>query len=64
MNLNDVQYKEEIVAQIEHILDVSGAYDSLHRLLVSREEILLYSEMPNLSVDIAEFIWNYTKPNR
>ena len=43
------------------MLNATGAYKELHKLLVDREEVILHSDMENLAEELEEFIFNWTK---
>ena len=57
----DDDERQALVEQISDVLNSTGAYRKLHKLLVDREQVLLHSDMENLAVDLEEFIFNYTK---
>lgn len=57
----DDDERQALVEQISDVLNSSGAYRQLHKLLVDREKVLLHSDMENLACDLEEFIFNYTK---
>jgi len=42
------------------VLNYTGAYKELHKLLVDREEVLLHTDMENLADELEEFIFNWT----
>lgn len=56
----DPDKRWELVEKISSVLNYTGAYRELHKLLVDREQVLLHSEMENLAVDLEEFIVNWT----
>lgn len=60
INFSDEQ-KQELIERIGDVLNYTGAYKELHKLLVDREEVLLHSEMETLAEDLEEFIFNWTK---
>ena len=60
----DDDERQALVEQISEVLNSTGAYDGLHKLLVDREEVLLHSDMENLACDLEEFIFNFTKVER
>lgn len=62
INFTDEQ-KQGLIERISHVLNHTGAYTELHKLLVDREEVLLHSEMESLADDLEEFIFNWTKFN-
>ena len=60
INYDDEQ-KQELIERISNVLNATGAYLELHKLLVDREEVVLHSEMETLADDLEEFIFNWTK---
>lgn len=60
----DDDEKQALVEQISDVLNSTGAYRKLHKLLVDREQVLLHSDMENLACDLEEFIFNYTQTER
>ena len=62
INYDDEQ-KQELIERISNVLNATGAYLELHKLLVDREEVVLHSEMETLADDLEEFIFNWTKFN-
>ena len=60
INFSDEQ-KQELVERISDVLNYTGAYKELHKLLVDREEVILHSEMETLADDLEEFIFNWTQ---
>ena len=60
INYDDEQ-KQELIERISNVLNATGAYLELHKLLVDREEVVLHSEMETLAEDLEEFIFNWTK---
>ena len=60
INFSDLE-KQKLIERISHVLNYTGAYKELHKLLVDREEVLLHSEMETLADDLEEFIFNWTK---
>ena len=60
INYDDEQ-KQELIERISNVLNATGAYLELHKLLVDREEVVLHSEMEALADDLEEFIFNWTK---
>jgi hypothetical protein len=60
INYSDKQ-RQKLIERISHVLNYTGAYEELHKLLVDREEVLLHSDMENLACDLEEFIFNYTQ---
>lgn len=57
----DDDERQALVEQISDVLNSTGAYRQLHKLLVDREQVLLHSDMENLACDLEEFIFNYTQ---
>ena len=62
INYDDEQ-RQELIERISDVLNATGAYLELHKLLVDREEVVLHSEMETLAEDLEEFIFNWTKFN-
>ena len=60
INYDDEQ-KQELIERISDVLNATGAYKELHKLLVDREEVILHSDMENLAEELEEFIFNWTK---
>ena len=58
---DDDEQRQELIERISHVLNETGAYKELHKLLVDREEVVLHSDMENLANDLEEFIFNWTK---
>lgn len=52
--------KVELIERISHVLNHTGAYEELHKLLVDREEVLLHTDMENLADELEDFIYNFT----
>ena len=57
----DDDERQALVEQISDVLNSTGAYRQLHKLLVDREKVLLHSDMDNLAEELEEFIFNWTK---
>ena len=57
----DDDERQALVEQISDVLNSTGAYRKLHKLLIDREQVLLHSDMENLACDLEEFIFNYTQ---
>ena len=55
------EQKQELIERISDVLNETGAYKELHKLLVDREEVLLHTDMENLAEELEEFIFNWTK---
>jgi hypothetical protein len=60
INFTDLE-KQKLIERISHVLNYTGAYKELHKLLVDREEVILHSEMETLAEDLEEFIFNWTQ---
>ena len=60
INYDDEQ-KQELIERISDVLNETGAYKELHKLLVDREEVVLHSDMENLANDLEDFIFNWTQ---
>lgn len=60
INYDDKQ-RQKLIERISHVLNYTGAYNELHKLLVDREEVLLHTDMENLAEELEEFIFNWTK---
>ena len=56
----DDQQRRELTNRISDVLNETGAYKELHKLLVDREEVLLHSDMVNLADELEDFIFNWT----
>tara|TARA_R100001460_G_scaffold32010_3_gene62991 strand:- start:6373 stop:6576 length:204 start_codon:yes stop_codon:yes gene_type:complete len=59
INFDDEQ-RQELIERISYVLNETGAYKELHKLLVDREEVLLHTDMDNLAEEIEYFIFNWT----
>jgi hypothetical protein len=59
----DEDQRQKLIERISDVLNATGAYLELHKLLVDREEVVLHSEMETLAEDLEEFIFNWTKFN-
>ena len=59
INFDDEQ-RRELTNRISDVLNETGAYKELHKLLVDREEVLLHSDMDNLACELEDFIFNWT----
>ena len=57
----DDQQRRELTNRISDVLNETGAYKELHKLLVDREEVLVHSDMYNLAEELEEFIFNWTR---
>ena len=60
INYDDEQ-KQELIERISDVLNETGAYNELHKLLVDREEVLLHTDMENLACELEDFIFNWTQ---
>ena len=60
INYDDEQ-RQELIERISNVLNETGAYWELHKLLVDREEVVLHSDMENLANDLEDFIFNWTQ---
>ena len=60
INYDDEQ-RQELIERISDVLNDTGAYNELHKLLVDREEVLVHTDMVNLAEELEEFIFNWTK---
>ena len=60
INYDDEQ-RQELLTRISHVLNYTGAYKELHKLLVDREEVLLHTDMNNLAYELEDFIFNWTQ---
>lgn len=50
----------KLIERISHVLNYTGAYKELHKLLVDSEEVLLHTDMENLAEELEDFIYNFT----
>lgn len=57
----DDQQRRELTNRISDVLNETGAYKELHKLLVDREEVLLHTDMDNLACELEDFIFNWTR---
>ena len=53
-------HRQKRIERISHVLNYTGAYKELHKLLVDREEVLLHTDMENLADELESFIYNFT----
>lgn len=60
INYSDKQ-RQQLINRISHVLNYTGAYKELHKLLVDREEVILHTDMENLADELEEFIFNWTQ---
>ena len=56
----DDQQRQELIERISDVLNDTGAYSALYKLLVVREEVLVHTDMHNLAEELEEFIFNWT----
>jgi len=57
----DEDQRQKLIERISDVLNETGAYWELHKLLVDREEVVLHSDMENLANDLEDFIFNWTQ---
>ena len=55
INYDDEQ-RQELIERISDVLNETGAYNELHKLLVDREEVILHSDMENLACELEDFM--------
>ena len=60
INFTDLE-KQKLIERISHVLNYTGAYKELHKLLVDREEVILHSDMENLADELEDFIFKFTQ---
>lgn len=60
INFDDKQ-KQVLIERISDVLNETGAYKELQKLLVDREEVLLHTDMDNLACELEDFIFNWTR---
>jgi len=62
-NISEFSEAEQraLMVNISNVLNDSGAYKALYKLLVGHEEVILHSDMENLTFDLEEFIINWIK---
>ena len=53
--------ERELTIDISNVLSDTGAYTALYKLLVDRHEVILHSDMENLTFDLEQYILNWTK---
>ena len=58
-NFSDLE-RIKLIERISHVLNYTGVYTELEKLLVDREEVLLHTDMENLAKELEEFIFNWT----
>ena len=59
-NFSDLE-RVKLIERISHVLNYTGAYKELHKLLVDREEVILHTDMENLADELEDFIFNWTQ---
>tara|TARA_Y100001938_G_C7941192_1_gene354399 strand:- start:107 stop:316 length:210 start_codon:yes stop_codon:yes gene_type:complete len=60
INYDDDQ-RQELIERISDVLNETGAYNELHKLLVDREEVILHTDMENLADELEDFIFKFTQ---
>ena len=62
-NISEFSEAEQraLMVDISNVLNESGAYTSLYKLLVDQAEVILHSDMENLTFDLEQFIINWIK---
>ncbi len=60
INFTDSE-RQKLIERISHVLNYTGAYKELHKLLVDREEELLHTDMENLADELEDFIFKFTQ---
>lgn len=62
-NISEFSEAEQraLMVDISNVLNESGAYTSLYKLLVDHAEVILHSDMENLTFDLEQFIINWIK---
>ena len=60
INYDDDQ-RQELSERISDVLNETGAYNELHKLLVDREEVILHTDMENLADELEDFIFKFTQ---
>jgi hypothetical protein len=58
-NFSDLE-RVKLIERISHVLNYTGAYTELHKLLVDREEVILHTDMEGLAEELEDFIFNWT----
>lgn len=59
-NFSDLE-RVKLIERISHVLNYTGAYTELGKLLVDREEVILHTDMENLAEELEDFIFNWTQ---
>ena len=59
-NFSDLE-RVKLIERISHVLNYTGAYTELQKLLVDREEVILHTDMENLAEELEDFIFNWTQ---
>ena len=57
----DEDQEQKLIERISDVLNETGAYSALYKLLVVREEVILHTDMENLFGELEQFIFNWTK---
>ena len=57
----DEDQEQKLIERISDVLNETGAYSALYKLLVVREEVILHTDMENLAEELEQFIFNWTK---
>ena len=52
--------RQKLIERISHVLNYTGAYKEMQKLLVDREEVMLPGDMENLATELEDFIYNFT----
>lgn len=62
-NISEFSEAEQraLMVDISNVLNESGAYTALYKLLVDQAGVILHSDMENLTFDLEEFIINWIK---
>jgi hypothetical protein len=58
-NFSDLE-RVKLIERISHVLNYTGVYTELQKLLVDREEVILHTDMENLAEELEDFIFNWT----
>ena len=58
-NFSDLE-RQKLIERISHVLNYTGAYKEMQKLLVDREEVMLPGDMENLATELEDFIYNFT----
>ncbi len=60
----DEDQEQKLVERISDVLNETGAYKELHKLLVDREEVLLHTDMENLAEGLETIYFQLDKNRR